>query len=115
MTKQIKEVSFHRNGVGGLGFHAVLFTETVEAISKEEAKNWNVFECEEHEALFLATVFDEPGACALICLDRISEHGVKFGMNSWRGDRYEGWLREQIKTNESSGSVRIGPFALPTG
>lgn len=57
----------------------------------------------------------EKGSCAVICLDLIPEVGVKFGGgNSWRGDHYEDELRKAIETTKSSGSVRVGPLAIPT-
>jgi hypothetical protein len=96
-----KQVSFHRNGVGGIWFFAVLFSDTEEPDSEERRE-------------FLGIVFDKPGECACICLDLIPEDGVTFGKNSWRGDVYEPWLRWAIETMPSSGSVRVGPFAFPT-
>jgi hypothetical protein len=89
----LKELSWHRNGIAGVGFHAVLFRH-------DDYGN------------MLAIVFDEPGHVAVLCLDQIET--VEFGKNSWRGDQFEAWLREQIATQESSGSVRVGPFGLPT-
>lgn len=97
---ELIELSYHRNGVCGLGFHAVLFTDRVD-------------DSEERDT-FLATVFDAAGACAVVSLSRVGKHGVAFGCNSWRGDRYEGWLRKQIEDEPSTGSVRVGPFGLPT-
>jgi len=84
MDIEVLEVARHRNGVCGLGFHVVLFRWTPEDLDEPEQ--------------FLATVFDEPGACAVIGLDRIADMGVLFaGGNSWRGDRFEGVLRRAIQ------------------
>lgn len=114
-VKSVQEVSYHRNGVSGEGFHAILFKSDIGSTSEEEAKTWNIPATDgEKGANFLAIVFDCPGQCAVICLDHIAKYGVKFGGNSWRGDDYERELREAIKTTQSSGSIRLGPFAIPT-
>jgi hypothetical protein len=111
LVKSVQEVSYHRNGVCGNGFYAVRFTSDIEA----DDGNWGSPEAPARPgANFLAIVFDEPGSCAVICLDLIESVGVKFaGGNSWRGDQYEPELRKAIKTTASSGSVRVGPFAIP--
>lgn len=94
---EVKEVAFHRNGVGGVGFYAVLFTwETGDGVQD-----------------FVGIVFDEPGMCAVVSLDLVNTCGVKFGENSWRGDVVEPQLREAIEVMGSSSSIRIGPFGLP--
>jgi hypothetical protein len=77
MKIEIKELEYHRNGICGTPFHAVLFYH--------------------NGRKFLATVFEQPGNVAVICLDRVKEHGVRFAYNSWRGDYYEGALRSAIK------------------
>ncbi len=113
LVKAVQEVAFHRNGVGGNGFYAVLFTSDIEAVT--DTRWGNPLSPGKPGARFLATVFDEPGSCAVICLDLIESVGVKFaGGNSWRGDQYEPELREAIRTTKSSGSIRVGPFAVPT-
>lgn len=67
---KVQEISRHRNGVSGAPFWAVRF-------------RWETDRGTEN---FLATVFDEPAHTAVISLDRIEQHGVAFGENSWRGD-----------------------------
>jgi len=63
----------------------------------------------------VASVFPEPGCVAVYAVAELSkEEGVAFGENSWRGDRYEATLRRAIKNNDSDGSVKVGPFAIPT-
>jgi hypothetical protein len=115
MNIQVSEVSYHRNGCNGTGFHAVLFTADIEMTTEEEAERWNIpANPGERNAKFLGIVFDKPGSCAVICLDHIGKYGVRFGQNSWRGDHYEPELRKAIRTMKSSGSVRVGPFGFPT-
>lgn len=73
-------IDYHRNGVGGNSFHVVLFTD--EGVS----------------GTFVATVFEEPGSVAVLNVPLLVEGCVEFARgNSWRGDHFEGWLREQIR------------------
>ena len=77
---RVDEVAFHRNGISGEGFHAVLFRE-------REGRHWRKF---------LATVFKEPGAVSVICVDLLPEHGVSSANNAWCGDHYEPHLRRAV-------------------
>lgn len=87
MNIKIKEYSYHRNGVSGNGFYAILFLHTPENSVKEET--------------FIATLFDEPGSCAVISLDRLEKSGVRFAQgNSWRGDCFEDDIRKIIEDLE---------------
>jgi len=88
-------LEYHRNGVCGEPFYAALFT--AEADIPDDPNRCR-------EARFLGIVFDEPGQCAVICLDKIDTHGVEFGEggNSWRGDLYEPALRNAIRKREAS-------------
>jgi len=93
---KIKKASWHRNGVCGEGFYAIIF---------EEKK----------EGLMIASLFDEPGCCAVYSILKLQEENIEFAMgNSWRGDVYEDALRPALKKFlEEKGSNRIGPFAIP--
>lgn len=95
-VKTIISASFHRNGVGGVGFYAILF--------------------EDHEnGLMVASLFDEPGYCAVYMVEKLHERDIEFGSNSWRGDRYESDLRPMLKAFlKQNGTNRVGPFAFPT-
>jgi hypothetical protein len=88
MDLEIQEIAHHRNGSGGLPFHAVRFRwQPANGAVKEN---------------FLATVFAEPGACAVISLDSIAAYGVAVGPNSWRGDDFEYGLRRAISEWEAA-------------
>lgn len=76
---KVLEIAYHRNGVGGEPFYAVRFTLAEEA------------------GEFLGIVFQAPMHCAVINISRLPEHGVEFGANSWRGDRYNAELRAAIE------------------
>jgi hypothetical protein len=112
LIKAIDEISYHRNGISGLGFYAVRFTSDIEA----DDGAFNIYEqpdTAQPNAKFLACVFDEPGCVAVICTDRLESHGISFAKgNSWRGDRFEPELREAIKASNNTG--RMGPFSVPT-
>lgn len=96
---EIRQVAFHRNGVGGEGFHAILF---------EDREN----------GLMVASVFEGQGRVAVYSVPGLSTVGVKFGPNSWRGDYYETDLREAINEYQqtgkyASGSLQAGSFSVP--
>lgn len=85
MVKKIHEIAHHRNGVGGNGFYAVRF----QTINDGDTLTMEM----------VATVFEEQGNCAVLCLDYLQKDGnatVAFGHNSWRGDTYEKELRAAI-------------------
>lgn len=117
LVNSIQEVAYHRNGVCGEGFYAIRFTADIEDL---DPKLVELFGNEQpgagqKDANWLAILFDGEGQCAVTCLDLIAACGVKFaGGNSWRGDNYEPELREAIKTRQTSGGVRVGPFCVPT-
>lgn len=92
----IVAASFHRNGVGGVGFTAILFDEA-------------------EQGRMIASLFDEPGYCAVYNVDELAKGNVLFAQgNSWRGDVYENALRPALKDwLRKHGTNRIGPFSLP--
>lgn len=81
MKIKLVQCEYHRNGICGLGFHAILF----------DWKDGKV------KRRMLATLFDEPGACAVLEVAPLSTKvGVTFGENSWRGDDFEKELRRLV-------------------
>ena len=75
--RRVLQVEYHRNGVGGEGFHAVLFDD-----------------CEGHR--LLALVFPAPGHVAVIEPQRAAAGILGLGDNTWRGDYFEPELRRAI-------------------
>lgn len=93
---KVHQCVYHRNGVSGEGFWAV------------------IFDAEEHRAhedlgsrRFIATVFDDDVEawkerrlvnphCAVFDIGMLAEVGVTFGHNSWRGDHFFAPLCEVI-------------------
>ncbi len=94
-VKEITAASFHRNGIGGLGFHAILF------INDEGEK-------------MIASLFDAYGACAVYKVDELAKGNVEFARgNSFRGDVFENELRPMLEEFErKAGSNRAGPFSI---
>ena len=81
MKLTIKEIAYHRNGIGGDGFYVVLF-------------NWREGRKTRH---MFATLFDEHGQCAVLDTDETAQGNVAFANgNSWRGDDFEDDLRDAI-------------------
>lgn len=97
VVSKIIAASFHRNGVGGLGFYSILFESP-----------------EQPDGLMHASLFDDHGCCAVHSVKMLSDGNIAFARgNSWRGDVFEEELRPAIKTfEESHGTGRIGPFSV---
>ena len=106
MTLKIQQVEYHRNGVGGEGFHVIRF--------KDHGKNMlaSVFGLEpcgsrfEHDDCSACEYFGEGSQCllhsrtngrvAVFDVDLLTAGEIRMGYNSWRGDEFERELREAI-------------------
>lgn len=77
MKLSIEQIHFHRNGIGGAPFHALLFDDP-------------------DVGPMFGIVFDEPQHVAVFQFGELADGNIAFGRNSWRGDRYEPHLREAI-------------------
>jgi hypothetical protein len=98
---KIIEASWHRNGIGGAGFYAIIFDDA-------------------EEGRMIASLFDIPDdehgvVCAVYNVDELAKGNISFANgNSWRGDRYEHALKPLLEEYlEREGSNRMGPFAFP--
>ncbi len=78
----IKDIDYHRNGIGGCGFHVITFTQ------KDGHRNQNM----------MAVLFDTDdfGYCSVFDTDLLGQGNIQFGQNSWRGDNYEREMRKVI-------------------
>ncbi|WP_169974000.1 hypothetical protein [Tautonia rosea] len=72
-----ENIERHRNGICGAPFHVLIFRDP-------------------EEGGMLGVVFDSPGHVAVFNLDKLACGSIAFGVNSWRGDRYEPTLRAAI-------------------
>ena len=93
---KIVDASYHRNGVAGVGFYAILFDEA-------------------EMGRMVASLFDEDGYCAVYKIDELAKGNIAFARgNSWRGDCYAAALRPALAEYlKHEGTNRLGPFALP--
>jgi hypothetical protein len=144
MVSRVAQVAFHRNGVSGAGFHAVIFDHEdeicaacggswgwsnvsgvvgCEVMARADAKDRpalaTTHKLTKKTSRMLGVVFDEKDHVAVFDIDKLADPkiGVAFGDlnegNSWRGDSFSAELRQAVRDNESDGSVRVGPFAIP--
>src|SRR5262249_52361508 len=77
--KRIISIDYHRNGIGGAPFHAILFEDRGEDGSRK-----------------VAVVFAAPWHTAVLDVDKLAAGDIAFGSNSWRGDVFEPALRKAI-------------------
>jgi hypothetical protein len=105
---KVVQVAYHRNGVGGEGFHAVVFEIVPELSSRYYTRS-------KARQTLVASVFEGRGQVAIFNVAKLSDPtiGVAFGENAWRGDLYEKELRAAIRKTTSDGSVKVGPFGIP--
>lgn len=97
MKLEITSAAWHRNGISGVGFYAILFRHN------------------ENKRDMVASLFDEPGYCAVYDVALLVSGSVIFGENSWRGDSYEAALRPLLKVYlNDKGTNQIGPFSVPS-
>jgi len=96
MKLKIKKASWHRNGISGMGFYAIIFDDL------------------EQKKTMVASLFDEAGYCAVYAIEELNQENIEFAQgNSWRGDIYEEDLRPLLEQYiKAKGSNRLGPFSL---
>ena len=87
---KVLEIARHRNGVCGAPFHVVRFEDAGE-----------------ESGAFVATVFEAADHCAVLHVGRLAGGTVEFGVNSWRGDRFEPALRRVIAEWEKALTARL--------
>jgi hypothetical protein len=86
MKLKIIDIAFHRNGICGAPFHVVLFADQDPQGSRK-----------------VAIVFDERAHCAVLDIAMLHAGEIAFGLNSFRGDNYEPYLRLAIKEHQTKG------------
>lgn len=82
MKLTFHQIKYHRNGINGAPFHVIRFTDP-------------------NEGDMLGVVFEAKTHVAVFNLDRLDLRDIGFGTNSWRGDKYEPYLRRAIKELEA--------------
>ena len=86
MQIQPESIQHHRNGISGAPFHVLLFRDP-------------------EEGRMLGVVFEQASHVAVFNLDKLALGNIAFGVNSWRGDRYEPHLRRTIEGSSQSEGV----------
>ena len=80
MKIHIEQIQNHRNGISGAPFHVLIFQD-------------------DEQGRMLGIVFQEPYHVAVFNLDKLAQGNIAFGVNSWRGDWYEPYLRTAISAS----------------
>jgi hypothetical protein len=76
MQLEVIKIDLHRNGIDGAPFNVVLFHD--------------------RDSQKVGIVFERPGYCAVLDVQKLAGGDIAFGSNSWRGDRFEPGLRKAI-------------------
>lgn len=84
MKLLIEDIQRHRNGVCGAPFTVLLFRDP-------------------DVGRMVGIVFDQQYHVAVFSLDKLALGNIAFGINSWRGDRYEPYLRSAIALADKMG------------
>jgi hypothetical protein len=87
MAIEIREVAYHRNGIAGLPFWAVLFNDTDEGMFNQ-----------------LATIDEDGKDCRVINMGiaLFGRIGQDKGMNTWRGDYYLQKIKEAMQEHKNN-------------
>ena len=89
MKLRFHSIQSHRNGISGEPFHALLFQDP-------------------DEGTMLGVVFDAPQHVAVFNLSKLAAGNIAFGVNSWRGDHYEPYLRQAIAAAAADNNAAPG-------
>jgi hypothetical protein len=87
--KEVHDVAYHRNGVCGEGFYIVYFT------NEQGLRMIGVCFPNDKGDFAVPEKFYNPRT-AVFDVDLLADGNIKFGENSWRGDRYDDELRTAI-------------------
>jgi hypothetical protein len=82
VTIRIHDWAYHRNGICGAPFHVFLFDD----IQDENTRKVGI-------------LFEEPYHCAVLDVAKLARGDIAFGVNSYRGDRFEAVLRSALKSH----------------
>jgi hypothetical protein len=93
---RLTAVAYHRNGVGGAGFHAVAFRHL--AYGGWRNMIATVFES---DAVEDGEVHPTTGVCAVMDADLAAKGIVSAPENTWRGDSCESQLRQWIARHQA--------------
>lgn len=96
---EIEEIAYHRNGVGGVGFHVVNFRwrEEGDPPTTTHKMMGVVFELDPADKKLAdeGSFYNPP--TAVFNRDLLAMNDITFGSNSFRGDTFDVALREAIE------------------
>jgi hypothetical protein len=81
MELKIEKMAHHRNGVGGAPFEVAIVNDP-------------------QEGQMLVVMFEEQGHTAVFNLQKLTQGVIEFGENSYRGDKFEAELRDEMYKSE---------------
>jgi hypothetical protein len=79
---RVIDTAYHRNGMCGAPFHVVLFHDNDDENTRK-----------------VGILFEEPYHCAVLDIAKLAQGNIAFGVNSYRGDRFETVLRSALKSH----------------
>jgi hypothetical protein len=101
-TTRLTAICFHRNGVGGHGFHAIAFRDLVDGGWRNLiATVFDAGEMEEGE------VHPPTGMVTVLDADLAARGVVSCPENTWRGDHYEPQLRQWVAQHQVELKARL--------
>jgi hypothetical protein len=83
MKISILNIDYHRNGISGAPFHAIVFRDLSDGPGAK-----------------IGIAFDAPYHTAVLDIGKLADCDVEFGSNSYRGDQYEPALRKAITQHQ---------------
>lgn len=99
--RKVHQCEYHRNGVGGEGFYAIVFDST-----DDHGRTRRMLGIQFVDDLD-ATEYINPHT-AIFDIGLLAECGVTFGQNSWRGDHYYPLLRDVITEQRAAQDRALG-------
>ncbi len=90
--KTVRIIDYHRNGVGGLGFHVAIVDEVEDGVKREML------------VVRLGHRMNDADAGGVLCcafdLSKLDQREIRFFHNSWRGDHYVNAMDKAIANME---------------
>lgn len=107
---EVHQAEYHRNGVSGMPFYAVVFDSVDEDGVTRRMLGIQFTDDLDPDSIHLVDGLVNPHT-AILDIGLLAEAGVTFGVNSWRGDRYTGPLVAAIR--ETRDVEAANPDAAP--
>ena len=95
MKITIIDIAYHRNGICGAPFTAVLFEDTGPEGSRK-----------------IGILFEQQYHCAVLDIAKLAAGDIAFACNSWRGDQYEADLRAETTARLGSETSKLNIEAI---